>query len=598
MKNHAINMQVTTVIFIFLLCGCAKKELATLQTTRVIPMLTPIIGMEHDLLKQANTAIADHEKIDLLLQAATLMINKGNAKLAHSLLNNIHNIHETSLLHKKYLLQAQIALIQQKYNLAIKILRNINSPLTKLPEITLFFSIKRQAYQALGKWYQAALANIELINITNTDNTIYYQQLFYYLNKISISKLQQYFSYSNSQIIKGWLLLAIYYQQYHKQPENLMNAINDWRQLYPKHPANNTLQPPGLTKSVASKQTIALLLPLSGDLKPVGEAIKAGYMQAFFAYEGKQDFNTKIYDTNEYADLKTLYAEKLNGKVDFIIGPLTKKNVTDFYKINKKINSIVLNYINESQPNIIQIGINLSQEIELITQKIYQNNLRNVLIITEDSVWGHNVADDFKHNWELLANTKHTEIIINQENDFSEQLHTTLNIQDSMTRSNNLSKAIKQTVKTNPVMRQDLDVIFLATNTNIARRLVPLLKFNYVNHMPIYATSSIYQGNYNKTLDQDLNDVIFCEMPAILNNSHNTNSQQKIINQEKFTHIGYDAFIVMITAPLLEYAKPLGILAHSGYVYLNEQNKIIKQLDWAKFTQGKASKYYYNSNYN
>ena len=63
------------------------------------------------------------------------------------------------------------------------------------------------------------------------------------------------------------------------------------------------------------------------------------------------------------------------------------------------------------------------------------------------------------------------------------------------------------------------DAFFLATGPEVARQIKPLLDFHYRPNTPVLSTANVYVGVPSPLKDQDLNGVVFCDMPWVIQES-------------------------------------------------------------------------------
>ena len=129
----------------------------------------------------------------------------------------------------------------------------------------------------------------------------------------------------SSEIAAGWWQLA-------EAMENSFNvaaqrqALATWQRRYGDHPAA-TWPPTQLVKlsaSLATPARIGLFLPLSGPLAAAGQAVRDGFLAAFYHVQSPQ--TVRLYDTNG-ADVAALYEVSMADRIDVIVGPLDKSNV-------------------------------------------------------------------------------------------------------------------------------------------------------------------------------------------------------------------------------------------------------------------------------
>lgn len=88
---------------------------------------------------------------------------------------------------------------------------------------------------------------------------------------------------ADENTLQGWLDLLNTYEENQQDADKLSKAVREWQTRYPRNPAALTL-PTLLLRlsqpSVGTSSQIALLLPLTGQAKVFGEAIRQGFLDA------------------------------------------------------------------------------------------------------------------------------------------------------------------------------------------------------------------------------------------------------------------------------------------------------------------------------
>ncbi|WP_109399348.1 penicillin-binding protein activator [Proteus sp. TJ1640] len=88
---------------------------------------------------------------------------------------------------------------------------------------------------------------------------------------------------ADENTLQGWLDLLNTYEYNKDDADKLSTAVREWQTRYPRNPAALTL-PVSLLRlsqpSVSTNSQIALLLPLTGQAKVFGEAIRQGFLDA------------------------------------------------------------------------------------------------------------------------------------------------------------------------------------------------------------------------------------------------------------------------------------------------------------------------------
>ena len=146
-----------------------------------------------------------------------------------------------------------------------------------------------------------------------------------------------------------------------------------------------------------------------------------------------------------------------------------------------------------------------------------------------------------------------------------------------------------------PQRRNDFDSIFLVASPGAAQQIQPLLQFYFAGNIPIYATSQIYPS-ISVGGNNDLNGIIFCDMPWVLAPNqmpaYQRNIQQRIQSLwpdnynhfAKFYAMGVDAFY--LTLQLKQMQSQMGVSGATGTLYLTPQHYVYRQLVWAQFQNG------------
>ncbi len=597
MKNNATVFSLTVLIYSIMLTSCTKNESISSIPNPVITQMHPTDNSLNKLLDYANSSADNQQQFDYLLQAASMLINQGNELVAEQFLINLPDNMSLPLLNQKHLLLSQIYLHRHKTSKAMQELAKININILSRRELIFFFKISSRAYTQKGDWYNSATSLIKIDGLLSEDIQLYNkQQIFYLLAKMKKFELYTTSIENNNLEFKNWLKIANLYKQYLRNPELLTQKLKQWQYMNKNHPLTN-LFTNNIVHNIPGKEiNIALFLPLSGNFSKAGKIIREGVMSALFNYQGNKKYYVTVYDTADELSINELYKKASDNKISFIIGPLTKDNVVQMYAVNKAIENIVLNYPDKDNiysPYIYQFSLNLSQETNLVAYKAYNAGHRRAFIIWQGDKWGEKLKNSFIEAWQKLGGTVVDDLIISKEYPINKNLVHKLGLSDSHNRKNQLQLGLPK-IKFYPITRQDIDIIFLATNSNSSRQIVPLLKFNYANKVPVYGTSSVYKGSPKIIRDKDLNQVIFCDMPDILKLSINKNYREwpdQLNSRKRLFNIGYDAFTLMSSINILKNANLVGLNLKSGHAYLANDNRVIRNLEWAKFHNGKPIKY-------
>lgn len=262
---------------------------------------------------------------------------------------------------------------------------------------------------------------------------------------------------ADENVLQGWLDLLSAYQDNKQDSDKLQAAIRDWKIRYPQNPAVQSLPTQLQPAAIQQQDTnirIALFLPLSGQAKVFGEAIRQGFLDAqaglpspslptenpenlsitdsdsasdsvastdMSPSEGaiinsaipatqttpviaNAPINTqqvKIYDTASQP-LENLFIQAKQDGVNLIVGPLLKPDVVKLVQINTALNMLVLNELDNAQPhsNICYFSLSPEDEAKNAAEHIWQQQKQNPLILVPRGTFGDRIANAFAQEWQ------------------------------------------------------------------------------------------------------------------------------------------------------------------------------------------------------
>ncbi len=326
---------------------------------------------------------------------------------------------------------------------------------------------------------------------------------------------------SRNYDLQGWLALAELKRQ---------NQLNDiqiaaWQQQYPQHPARINALAESPVVGTISSENIALLLPMTSKLGRAAEAFRAGFKAAVIK-DGRFD-RSRVYDIGNETDLVGFYFQSaINDGADFIIGPLGRAGAQSLKThlgntTNQGVSTLLLGELTSEQdaiPNLWGLSLSPEQDAAAIAERAISLGMRSAVILQKNNDWGARLGDAFTTAFE----SKGGKVAGKQgfeptQTDHSNEVKILLDISRSERRHQQLQNLLGKKLKFSVRRRNDVDFIFLAGNTRDARRIVPLVKFYRAHDLPIYASSSAYNGKFNKFTDEDLKDLKFADLPWLLN---------------------------------------------------------------------------------
>jgi len=329
-------------------------------------------------------------------------------------------------------------------------------------------------------------------------------------------------------------------------------------------------------------QHIALLLPMQGQYASTSQAIQAGFLaaDAQAKQQGSPSLSIKLYDTSG-KNIQSVYQQALSEAADFVVGPLSKQDVTILAKADIHTPTLALNTLDNGNAShnasLFQFALSPKDEIKQIADRAWQEGHHHAIFITSKDEWGQSLQETFQAYWQSLGGTVIANLSFTRnEKDFFNPIRELL-VDNALANAQALeAKQIKGKKQNRiPPARQDVDAIFLASLPNQARQIYPAVNFFYAGKTPVYATSSIYSGTPNTQGDQDLNGIHFIDMPWILNGSQN-----------RFYAFGMDAYRLISYLLHAENFPSNGVQAATGTLYLKSDHRIYRQLQWATIQNG------------
>lgn len=559
------------------------------------------------------------------LHAITALLHINQTIRAKSLLNEINlNSLTPELRFHRSLLLSRIALLEGRTEQAIKRTPDLK-PGTPASLAMQYYEIQAQAYNTLGNYLESARARINLesllIDPLLTDKLVEKEQtdnqqsriqenrklIWNSLQQLSVLALNQLQIQPPPDILSGWMALASIHKTTSRQPEQLQQLVTRWKNQYPYHPATETLADNLLTRAQKIQQppeAIALLLPFSGKLSMTARAIRDGLLATHYQQDARSRSTIRLYDTGDRTlDIRDIYLQAVQEGASFVIGPLDKNAVSHLANMESlPIPVLALNATETSAyvpDNFYQFGLLPEDEAQQAAERASLEGLGNAIVITPEGDWGERVYTSFSERFtELGGEILEQQNYSLESNDFSNQIRSLLNLDESWQRHRSLKILLGQEVKFEPRRRKDVDFVFMAAFPRQARLITPQLQFHHASDLPVYATSHIYSGKQNPGDDRDMNGVIFCDTPWTLSKQHTKGELQQSINQlwpNASTHysrlyaIGIDAYNILPYLAWLketQYERYTGV---TGNLYLGQYNKIHRTLKWARFVNGRPS---------
>lgn len=606
MNRLKLPMRMAALLAVMLLASCVSQprqssteQTATGSTRTQMPMPPMPRDIQYLLAKAERSA--PPKSIELRLSAAEMAADSKNAQEVRSILGMIGTIQDPELKGRYLLLEANLALLEQEPNKALQWLND--SRLTSL-KLTIEQRIRAGQIRAGAlfdnrSYLASARARIQIDELLNaTERVGNHELIFSTLMELPADALSNNAKTSISSDVRGWLSLAAMARRYQNDPLKQLSELDKWKQLWAGHPAAvqlpKSLQMLGEVVAQQPK-TIALLLPLSGDLGPYGRAIRDGFLAAH--YNATSGTEIKVYDTST-GDITTLLNQARAEGAQLAIGPLDRRRVTTLaHDEALPIPVLALNRTLDGSvnPNLYQFGLAPEDEDDQVADEVFREGKRNALVIYPTGDWGTRNFDEFKKRWQSLGGTIVDSAQFSAQRDYSDMIKDLLNVDQSEERATELRRITGQKFEFTPRRRQDLDFIFLLADSAEARKINPTLAFYYAQNLPVYATSHIHEGAISRINTMDLNGIRFCDLPWKL--IHTGDLQAQVVklwpaakdnSLAPFYALGIDAYRLYPRLQQMTQVPNAKLFGNTGVLQLNSDHIVTRTLMWAEFSDGRV----------
>lgn len=361
-------------------------------------------------INKADQTKAKEDKISYQLLAVRKLIDENKEYEAQNTFSEIQVAEMNDVQKLEYaLVSAQLAALQGKNEMAISQLKAVQpsllSPAQRLRYIQTQARIAANQNDAIGIVRARSQLNAyyKMNRERQENNDIIWQTL----RDANRGMLERTVPEAGEMELAGWLALINIYNQNVTTPAQMPQAINNWKNQYPNHSAV-TVMPTELQGVNNFQQTqlnsVALLLPLSGDAQILGDIIQRGFNDA------KADDPTAVqtFDTSS-SDVNSLITQAKQQGANIIVGPLLKSRVDEMLLSPEiqNINVLALN-ATENARNIAQAcyyGLSPESEAQAGAEKMYRDGHRVAIVAAPQDDFGNRSAEAFAKRWRQLSGT-------------------------------------------------------------------------------------------------------------------------------------------------------------------------------------------------
>jgi hypothetical protein len=472
------------------------------------------------------------------------------------------------------LLRAQIAAANQDFDAPLRLLIPLQAESGLLPQAyaslhaTLALAYESQE-NILGAVEQRVKAEPFLEQSAVGDNQ---SRIYKLLSTQPREVLVELRGESPDPVVQGWVDLALALTYTDRKARN----IEQWHVAYPDHPASAALLDK-LADNASNTQVvdvpvvagkIALLLPLENPTYAgAAKIVQAGVMAALAADAGKPQVMT--YATGGAENVVSLYQRAVAEGATFVVGPLTRDEVTQLAAENLSVPVLALNQPEgaiKPQPKLTIFGLQVESEARQVARLARSHGMQSALIVVASTQLAERMAKAFADEWQA------------EEGTITAQL--ALPAQDK--RADFKAEAAQKTA----------DMIFLAANAPQAQAIRPWLDAA----IPTYGTSHLYDGVAKSIQNQDMLAVHFVDAPWLVEPDSpefvtlRPTEPLSSAEQQRLYALGLDAFRLVAALGNAPAAGKLVLEGATGNIVMQENNILTRELTPAQFRrEGVAS---------
>lgn len=340
---------------------------------------------------------------------------------------------------------------------------------------------------------------------------------------------------------------------------------------------------------------ITLLLPLTGKAAAPAEAVRDGFLSAYFATDPRLRPRLHVQDCAH--DVAEAYRGAVAAGAQFIVGPLMKDEVAALLAAipagaPAPATTLLLNAAPDATPvapRVYQFALAPEDEARQVAARLLAEGKRAGAALGPAGDWGHRVLEAFQAAFaagggQLLGQKFYAP----GTSDFGGLIGDLIGFDDSRARHRALVAAVGVPLEFVPRRRDTVDFLFIAGQPVQGRLIRPQLKFHYAGDLPIYSTSDMYEPS--ASANQDLDGLIFPDMPFMLaedaamqaeRDDAQTLWSESTRRRSRLYAFGADAY-----RAINELKSPAtfrdGVPGLTGRLGLDAAGRVRRQLDWAQ----------------
>jgi outer membrane PBP1 activator LpoA protein len=316
---------------------------------------------------------------------------------------------------------------------------------------------------------------------------------------------------------------------------------------------------------------VALLVPLTGQIAVAGQAVRDGFMAAYFAGATPRP-EVEVFDSGTTGESAVAaYQQALEAGAERVVGPLSREAVSALFREPLlPIPVLALNHSDDVAPpeGSVQFGLLPDEEALAAADRLIRLGATRAAVVSLGEEWSERATLAFRIQYEALGG----QIVL-----------------DTRLAANDFDLARRA----RDIRDSGADAVYLALNSQPARLLVPQLKAEGVTGTWL-GMSRVYGGTPLPALDRDLDGLEFSDAPWVLGTAIGVPGREELAASVRNIQgpalrlfaFGMDAYRLLGYVDWLSGRPYSFINGATGELSIDEARQVRRQMAWARFQGG------------
>ncbi|MBK6726142.1 MAG: penicillin-binding protein activator [Xanthomonadales bacterium] len=244
---------------------------------------------------------------------------------------------------------------------------------------------------------------------------------------------------------------------------------------------------------------LGVLLPTSGEYAAAGKAILDGVLCAHYRFAAAA--SVQVYDVGgTRRSALEAYRQALREGVDAVLGPVERDQVDALLEAaDGRVPVLALNHPEAktiASENSFRFGLVPEEEAAHAAERMVAEGAKRIAVFGTNEDWSERALAAFDSQLRALGGSiSGRRLLRDSDVDFADAITALVGASDA------------------PAEALLADAVFIAVRPSTARLLVPQLRVSIAATLPMLATSHVFAGTVQATLDKDLDGLVFLDAP-------------------------------------------------------------------------------------